>query len=337
MTAATRSWRIVTIAALAALLVAGTTAFSVRGQPSTTYHACLFAGSLSQVGTTPPATCGRGTHISWNAAGSDGLPGPPGPPGEQGEPGEPGAPGAPGAPGEPGMIWMGAYDPAVTYAADDVVEYEGSSYISLQDDNTGNDPSLLVAWDLVARAGEDGESGSASSLAGQRCAPGRFVYGVDDDSEIMCRVVESPPFTAECLPPADWDIGSDLSFCDVSGVSLVGLRMLMDTTWDNANMTAISFSVGTEIGNASFRGAYLDHANLFRVVLTGADFTDATLRFADLRLADLTNADLSFADLKYADASTATITGAIFNNTLCPDGTNSNDNAGTCEGHMSAP
>jgi hypothetical protein len=41
----------------------------------TTYYACLYAGSLSQVGETQPANCGRGSVISWNSDGPQGLPG----------------------------------------------------------------------------------------------------------------------------------------------------------------------------------------------------------------------------------------------------------------------
>lgn len=29
------------------------------------YYACLYAGSLSQVSTAPPANCGRGKEVSW--------------------------------------------------------------------------------------------------------------------------------------------------------------------------------------------------------------------------------------------------------------------------------
>lgn len=45
---------------------------------NTTYYACLYAGSLSQVGTTPPANCGRGSQISWNSEGVEGPQGPAG-------------------------------------------------------------------------------------------------------------------------------------------------------------------------------------------------------------------------------------------------------------------
>jgi len=44
----------------------------------TTYYACLYAGSMSQVGTTPPVNCGRGSQISWNSEGVEGPTGPSG-------------------------------------------------------------------------------------------------------------------------------------------------------------------------------------------------------------------------------------------------------------------
>jgi peptidoglycan hydrolase CwlO-like protein len=34
----------------------------------TSFHACLYAGSLSQVSNTPPTNCGRGTVVSWPSA-----------------------------------------------------------------------------------------------------------------------------------------------------------------------------------------------------------------------------------------------------------------------------
>lgn len=87
---ATPRWTIDTLR-MALVLAVGLTIFSVYSARSDshnqTYHACLYAGSLSQVGTTPPANCGRGMPISWNAVGPQGVPGEPGPQGPQGEPG----------------------------------------------------------------------------------------------------------------------------------------------------------------------------------------------------------------------------------------------------------
>ncbi|HUG16890.1 MAG TPA: hypothetical protein VMM78_17920 [Thermomicrobiales bacterium] len=59
-----------------AIVLAVATAYTARGDShDTTFHACLFAGSLSQVGTAEPANCGRGEPISWNAQGVQGIPG----------------------------------------------------------------------------------------------------------------------------------------------------------------------------------------------------------------------------------------------------------------------
>lgn len=71
--------RVVPIAVAALVLAAAISAGSFyRAAGDThgeTYYACLYAGTLSQVGTTQPANCGRGTLVSWNAAGQQGLPG----------------------------------------------------------------------------------------------------------------------------------------------------------------------------------------------------------------------------------------------------------------------
>lgn len=52
--------------------------------------------------------------------------------------------------------WEGEYNAGTTYAENEKVEYSGSSYISLQDANTGNTPDVggTAYWDLIALSGE---------------------------------------------------------------------------------------------------------------------------------------------------------------------------------------
>jgi hypothetical protein len=79
--------------------------------------------------------------------------------------------------------------------------------------------------------------------------------------------------------------------------------------------------------------------------LRNARLTNADLSGASLRQADLTGADLSGADLTGAHLEDAVIEDVLWNNTTCPDGTNSDDVAkrdasgemvgGTCAGHLS--
>jgi uncharacterized protein YjbI with pentapeptide repeats len=57
--------------------------------------------------------------------------------------------------------------------------------------------------------------------------------------------------------------------------------------------------------------------------------TGANLKDANLTGADLTNANLSGANLQ-----NATLTGVTWANTVCPDGTNSIHDDGTCAGHI---
>jgi uncharacterized protein YjbI with pentapeptide repeats len=83
-------WSLVAVvmALVAALAFSFGAVYSARGAGhGTTYYACLYAGSLSQVGTTQPA-CGRGTMISWNQVGPQGAQGIQGPPGEAGKDGQ---------------------------------------------------------------------------------------------------------------------------------------------------------------------------------------------------------------------------------------------------------
>ena len=71
------------------------------------------------------------------------------------EQGDPGAPGAPGPQGDPGLVWKGTWDSGTTYAMGDAVQHNGSSFISLQDNNLNKDPETETAyWDVLAEKGD---------------------------------------------------------------------------------------------------------------------------------------------------------------------------------------
>ena len=76
--------------------------------------------------------------------------------------------------------------------------------------------------------------------------------------------------------------------------------------------------------------ANLSSAGLSAADLVGQDLLDANLSSAVLTSADLANANLTGANLDDANTSGATFTGATWSNTTCPDGTNSNNDGGTC-------
>jgi uncharacterized protein YjbI with pentapeptide repeats len=88
------------------------------------------------------------------------------------------------------------------------------------------------------------------------------------------------------------------------------------------------------IGIVGFAWAANPPAKPVTADLRGARLAGAVLRDADLRGAKLDGADLSRADLRGADLTGASLTAVTWSATICPDGSNSNDNSNTCRGHL---
>jgi hypothetical protein len=66
------------------------------------------------------------------------------------------------------LNWKGAWDPAASYAADDAVSHEGSSWVAKQT-STGVAPAEGAAWTILARKGDKGPAGPVqhdATLAG---------------------------------------------------------------------------------------------------------------------------------------------------------------------------
>jgi uncharacterized protein YjbI with pentapeptide repeats len=128
---------------------------------------------------------------------------------------------------------------------------------------------------------------------------------------------------------------------------------------DSSKFMPLTNCIGYPHGDIDWHGcdlhfANLDNAVLFEANLRGANFfaaglIQADLRFSDLRGAnltranmfgatigdaDLTGADLTSTTLLDADLTNADLTEVTWSHTFCPDHTNSDDNGGTCVGHL---
>ncbi len=97
---------------------------------------------LAHTNFVPPNTTYWNVVAAKGDAGADGV----------------GVAGADGTDGT-GIAWLGAWSGATTYATNDVVEYGGSSYISLVDGNLNSEPPS-VNWDLMAQQGLQGVPGA---------------------------------------------------------------------------------------------------------------------------------------------------------------------------------
>jgi hypothetical protein len=128
---------------------------------------------VSLIGPTGPqgqpgAGGGAGAQGPAGAAGSAGPQGPQGPQGIQGFTGPGGPQGPAGAAGAAGTNGSGfdfrnAFDPNATYAVDDVVTYNGSTYAAIAASAGPNNPTPDTnssAWSVLAQEGAPGAGGS---------------------------------------------------------------------------------------------------------------------------------------------------------------------------------
>ena len=103
-----------------------------------------------------------------------------------------------------------------------------------------------------------------------------------------------------------------------------------DTNLTNADFDKIQvLPNGLIPQNNIFIRANLTSANFAQSILHEANFTDANLQNADFSNALLRRVKFTSAD----NVSTANFSGATFEEVTCPDGTNSDNNNSSCEGH----
>ncbi len=114
--------------------------------------------------------------------------------------------------------------------------------------------------------------------------------------------------------------GIDLSVSPLEGISAVNLTGCPSKLYDGYICT-----MGAILGPQ----ARLYHANL-----SGADLSGVDLSRAMLVGADLSDANLADANFEGAFPLDANFEGAVWSNTTCPDGTNSDDNGNTCENNV---
>lgn len=147
--------------------------------------------------------------------------------------------------------------------------------------------------------------------------------------------------------------GADLSNADLTGANLTLTTFagsnLSSAILSSANLIESNLG-GSNLTNANFTGADLSNSILSGTILQGSKFTNAIFAGADFGAVDATgvglrgvqwngaqvvNTNFSNADLTGSlNFDTTDRTNVMWSNTICPDGTNSDNNGGTCEGHF---
>ena len=108
-------------------------------------------GETGAKGETGP----EGKEGKEGKQGEPGEPGPEGPEGPEGKEGKQGIEGHEGKEGKPGLEWEGVWSESKTYAKGQVVYHEGSSFVSLVNENTGHTPTIETNsyWEILALQG----------------------------------------------------------------------------------------------------------------------------------------------------------------------------------------
>ena len=115
--------------------------------------------------------------------------------------------------------------------------------------------------------------------------------------------------------------GTDLQGADLTGATLTGVITGQITGTPEVLPANWELIDGYLVGP----GAGLNRAGLAGANLSGLDLENAYLAVANLRNVNFTNADLAGAEIADAD-----VNGAIWSNTICPSGVNSDSNNHTC-------
>jgi hypothetical protein len=123
---------------------------------------------------------------------------------------------------------------------------------------------------------------------------------------------------------------TDFTGLDLSGglwlPPLFGIGRNMNFSGDNFSGSNLIAAQGVDFQNANFTGA----------TFYGDGYDVGLFNSANFNGANFTNATFGPGAASF-NFSNATFVGAIWNNTTCPDGTNSNSDGGTCEGGHGIP
>jgi len=118
-------------------------------------------GAAGPTGVQGPTGAGpTGPAGTQGPTGATGLTGPTGPQGPAGSDGTPGGPTGPTGPA--GLTFRDGWLFGATYALNDVVTFNGQTWISIEDGNTQQQPDMSpTSWELVAAMGGTGPTGVA--------------------------------------------------------------------------------------------------------------------------------------------------------------------------------
>jgi len=214
---------------------------------------------------------------------------------------------------------------------DDNTDMANATLTGLRGTNiTGCPSNLNPAWTCFTDISTNVLLGPTANLSGEL---GGYQWGANckDFSGLN---LTGANFSNNQFPTSGNNCGSpNFEYVRMDGTTLT------NAVFDNAN-----FGAGTNLAitncvanNVSFRNVSLQETTFENCDFTNANFAGADLYEAYLGTGNtFDGVNFTNVNLEYADFGSASLVGAIWSNTTCPDSTNSNDNGNTCIGHLTA-
>ena len=113
-----------------------------------------------------------------------------------------------------------------------------------------------------------------------------------------------------------------------------GTERVIVTPWSDI-LSNVLVTKKSNLHGANLEGVNLEGDNLPDANLQGANLQNANLQKANLEGANLNKANLTGANLDGANTKGANLNKITWSNTICPDGSNSNSDGGTCVNNLS--
>lgn len=188
---------------------------------------------------------------------------------------------------------------------------------------TCNSNETTLTWNQTGPQGPTGPIGPQGPAGGSVFGSLLSLAGATDlvGVDLQYRDLTNGDFTNTNLS------GAKLSWSDLSGANLTGanLDIINDhVNFSNANFTNALTETGGRLTSSNFSGADMSDLHISSMFFNDSNFTGT----------DLSNVHFDNATLTGSDMSAAILTGAAWTTTICPDGTNSDDNGDTCVGHL---
>jgi len=249
----------------------------------------------------------------------------------------------------------GNYTPAAAVVGETVVSCNGSlagcnlSNAKLENINLAG---LNLSGDNLTDANLSGDNLSGTDLAGDNLSGVNFTNADLAKANLSGANMSGDTLTGANLTGADLAgdnlsgdtlTGANLTGADLAGDNLSGLKAqgaiftganlngdnLKGGAFNGDNFVGAGLS-GDNLSGGNFTNALFEGDNLSGSNLSDAEFSGANLSNTDLAGANLSGSDLTNANTDGADTKGANLNGITWSNTICPDGTNSTHDKGTC-------